>query len=828
MRSIHRLCAAMLAVFMLSALLCSCANIGNFGKDNGGSQNMQENAGIDPLDLVSTKTAPAPVIPDYSGKNTLKVAVDSTVGTVSPFFVESDAEITAADLSHVKLLDTERGGRVVTRGIDGQSFEYNGTAYTYFGISNVTVTKNADGTAAYDIALREDVFFSDGTNLTADDVIFCMYVLLDPSYSGYSSLSGLPIKGLDSYRMGMSTLSDIIYQAKDGGAGSSFSSSDAQAYSERLKQASETYISDVLRYVKDNCATSDMLSAHAGKWGTSVSENENLTPAYAMVLFGYAEWEKDADGEYTGALVTADGTNYDCVGRFPDKGELFSAIMSQYRTPGELAASSSDVADFDRSLRDAFADSYEYYFEVMHRSGSSASSVSGIKKTGMYGIRVELERYDASDIYGFCFYVAPLHVYGSRDEYKYTEDRFGFGKGDIRQIKTIGSTVCSGAYIYKGARTGAYRFERNALYYLGCPYVSYVELLPDAAGADAAGDISEGKYDITTAELDGRLISSVKNLNSTGSLEGDIVSLTKLSTGVYGYIGLNASELRIGQDASSEQSRALRRALGILLSYHKNASVYSYYGERAELVDLPLDIGSYVIDESVDMYSTDSLGESIYRDGMSETEKKAAATEAARGYLVLAGYVFDAETKKITGAAEGAPLELEFLLCGGGDYDSPAFDAVKNTADLLSGMGITLSITDVGSPEAMTERLREGKVQLWAFSRALEAETDLYSGYYSKNSPAYAEGTAENLFSVSDRALDALLEQGKSTVDERERAQIYARCFELLGEWGAEVPMYIEYSAFLCTAQRMAKDCELADMTRHYTWADLAHAVQLS
>ena len=49
--------------------------------------------------------------------------------------------------------------------------EYNGTEYTYTGLSDITVTQGEDETV-YDIKLRDDVKFSDGEPLTADDLIF--------------------------------------------------------------------------------------------------------------------------------------------------------------------------------------------------------------------------------------------------------------------------------------------------------------------------------------------------------------------------------------------------------------------------------------------------------------------------------------------------------------------------------------------------------------------------------------------------------------------------------------------------------------------------------
>ena len=99
---------------------------------------------------------------------------------------------------------------MVLNGIEGETREYNGTDYTYHGPADCVVTENADGTVTYDIKLREDLKFSDGEPVTIDDVIFSMYVFLDPTYDGSVTMYSTPIVGLDEYRSSMTTLSKLI------------------------------------------------------------------------------------------------------------------------------------------------------------------------------------------------------------------------------------------------------------------------------------------------------------------------------------------------------------------------------------------------------------------------------------------------------------------------------------------------------------------------------------------------------------------------------------------------------------------------------------------
>ncbi len=141
----------------------------------------------------------APVVQD----KTLVVGTMNFDGKFSPFFYTNSYENEVLSLVHQSLLGTDREGAVVLRGIQGEVRPYNGTDYLYTGIADCTVTENPDGTVFYHITLKEGVQFSDGTQMDIDDVIFSLYVPLDPSYDGIMTLYSLPIQGLAEYRENM-------------------------------------------------------------------------------------------------------------------------------------------------------------------------------------------------------------------------------------------------------------------------------------------------------------------------------------------------------------------------------------------------------------------------------------------------------------------------------------------------------------------------------------------------------------------------------------------------------------------------------------------------
>ena len=116
--------------------------------------------------------------------DTLVVGTQNFDGKFSPFFYTNSYDNDVISLVHLRLLETDREGAVVLRGIEGEVRPYNGTEYLYRGIADCAVTENSDGTVFYDFTLRQDVTFSDGSVMDTDDVIFSMYVPLDRDYDG--------------------------------------------------------------------------------------------------------------------------------------------------------------------------------------------------------------------------------------------------------------------------------------------------------------------------------------------------------------------------------------------------------------------------------------------------------------------------------------------------------------------------------------------------------------------------------------------------------------------------------------------------------------------
>lgn len=147
-----------------------------------------------------------PVLLTGCGKQTeVQTLVVGTLhfdGKFSPFFSTNAYENDMLALVHLPLLSTDREGSVVMEGIAGETRPYNGTDYTYTGIASCQITEHGQERIVYRISLRPGVRFSDGEAADIDDVIFSLYVALDPAYDGTMTAYSMPIRGLSDYREG--------------------------------------------------------------------------------------------------------------------------------------------------------------------------------------------------------------------------------------------------------------------------------------------------------------------------------------------------------------------------------------------------------------------------------------------------------------------------------------------------------------------------------------------------------------------------------------------------------------------------------------------------
>ncbi len=125
----------------------------------------------------------------------------------NPFFSTSATDGEVIGQTQVGMLTSDKDGNPIC-GADQPTvvLDYKTTMYDANG--NVSTAGDVEGSTTYEFLIKNGVKFSDGTALTIKDVLFSLYVYLDPAYTGSSTIYSTDIKGLNAYRAQDPSLED--------------------------------------------------------------------------------------------------------------------------------------------------------------------------------------------------------------------------------------------------------------------------------------------------------------------------------------------------------------------------------------------------------------------------------------------------------------------------------------------------------------------------------------------------------------------------------------------------------------------------------------------
>ncbi len=708
-------------------------------------------------------------------EQTLVVGYDNFSSKFSPFFAQTAYDQDVASLASVSLLSSDREGNVVLKGIEGETIPYNGTDYFYNGIADCTVTQNDDGTVVYDFQLRDDIKFSDGTPLTADDAIFSMYVLSDPAYDGSSTFYAQPIVGMEEYRAGMDTLFNLLSAAgRDNTDFTNWDEATQTAFWADVDQAGEKFVQEIVDY----CV--------AAGYNTADQPIGTIT----------ATWGFGADDDAT--LL-----------------DVFNIMVENYG--GDLVAL-SDTESAGSSLFDLMNDYNAYTVAVS--TGESAPNISGIEKTGDYSLKITMNKFDAVAIYQVGVTVAPLHYYGDASLYDYANNSFGFKKGDLSIVKDkTTKPLGAGPYKFVSYENGVVSFEANENYWKGEPKIKHLQL-KETPASDKITGVASGTFDVTDPTMNLAALDSIKSYNSNGEIIGDVIETNLVDNLGYGYLGIAASNVKVGSDKASAESKALRKAFATLFAAYRDTVINSYYGEMATVIQYPISNTSWAAPKPADegyklAYSVDADGNSIYTDSMTEEDKEAAALAAAVTFFKAAGFTYDEATGTFTAAPEGARMTYEVIIPGGGTGDHPAYGILTAAKEALATIGITLEINDPADSNILWDALDADTADMWAAAWGATVDPDMYQIYHSDN---YMAGTTSNHYAIQDSQLDELIMAARVSADQSYRKATYKQCLDIILDWACEIPTYQRQNAIIFSTQRVNMDTVTPDITTYWGW----------
>lgn len=743
------------------------------------------------------ETVAAPLVVGYTSFNEV----------FSPFFARSQADKDVTAMTQVNLITLDRMGSVIYNGIEGETTSYNGVDYTYYGIADIEVKNKKDGTTVYDFTLREDIKFSDGEVLNADDVIFTMYVLCDPLYDGPYTLGDAPIQGLEEYQSSMITLFDaLVLAGRENTDFTYWDQATQEAFWKELEAAGTQFAQDIVDYVAETSGVEDIAKA-AKLWGyEGLADNASTTEFFYRMCEAY-NWDLKALSDTEAA------------------GKSLFSLMETY---------------------DNYTKGVQLDLEVTH--------ITGIEKTGEYSVRVTMTEQNAANIQYFDIPVAPQHYYGNPSLYQYEENRFGFVKGDLSLLhedaihsnKDI-APMGAGPYVFVPAEETddeeesaiELNFQANENYYLGKAKTEVVNFVEISTAKKINGIVS-GKIDLTDVSMTKKVAENIAEANQKvvdeavaeatengteidPSTIADVVSCISFDDTGYGYIGMNANVINVNGDAESQKSIALRKAFATLFAVYREEVIENYYGGNAAVINYPVSNTSWAAPNAEQKgyktaYAVGADGKAIYTDEMSEDEKYAAAKDAALKFFEKAGYTV--ENGIVASAPEGAAMEFEVLVSGNGLGEHPSYMILVDTKEALAEIGINLVITDVTEDEQLWDAIDAGTCGIWAAAWDAGADPDIYDMYHS-------EGAYSYMYGIDDAELSSYIEKARKESDQSDRAKLYKKSFDIVLDWAVEVPVYQKQNGIIFSDARINTATLTPDMTEYYGWLDEIHNIEM-
>lgn len=719
------------------------------------------------------------------------------------------------------------------------------------GDGAVAGRSDAEGSTVYEFVIKNGVQDSTGTDLTVMDALFNLYVYLDPAYSGSSTIYSTKIKGLQAYRLqdpaatedsaednltyyayAENRINALIDWSEDGGGVENLTE-DQKADLEKVK---DLYLDEL---------TSDWNST-VGSWVESYKDY-TFTEEWQVYMYiegivqrqtytnaqGGTSYRTDANGKYLTSL-DPDETNTvvhqnlidevaAATAGLTDEYEILEA-KKEYCINQVYGANTIDTQiDYILTYCNTAGTALEYFmaderskaFEdklvdgqlaVPSISGITVSKASSLKneytgETTSYGedhdiLRIEIDGVDPKAKWNFSVTIAPMHYYSDKAHYDKAMAAYNAGKlydnscvdfgvefNDIAWFNDVltaseknGLPVGAGAYKavsynWTDTTNRTEFFHNNIAYFARNPYF---ETLGSGVNNAVINRVQYKVYAddkivsaLQTGEIDyGEPIATATNLSA---FKDNLRTITYL-TGGYGYAGINPKYV-----PDIEVRQAIMHAFD-------TSSIVSYYGtDLVNLINRPISSTSWADPKAKDRYY----------------ERWTDPNQIIELVETSGNWYYDDADGKLKGVADDQPLKLTFTIAGE-TTDHPAFRMFEAAQKFLNSCGFEITVQqDITA----LQKLVTGDLAVWAAAWSSSIDPDPYQ-VYSKNSNASStnnwykngilrdDGSTFGAEQVIVDELAELIDEGRSTLNQAERKEIYAQTLDLIMNLAVEFPTY--------------------------------------
>lgn len=768
-------------------------------------------------------------------------ATDALDGNFNPFFATSATDTNIAAMTQVGMLTTDAKGNPKC-GMDVPTVvrEYKQTMKD----GNGDVTQNGEaaskengGTTEYEFIIKNGMKFSDGQDLTIRDVLFNLYVYLDPYYMGSATIYSTDIVGLKAYRLQDESATDDSEEADD-----MFAASATQRIMDMLNYLDPDDAQPALteQVEKDIEKVKELfLEEVTSDWALCAGTQESYKDEYTFtedweiyyfnegiiqVQYTQGKPERDENGKYITSLDVAgnelranieeaknDTANIQAImqreGCTEEEAKAYAvkefAINNVYESNIAINSSIADVIRYwqtgSKIREELIAEERSNYYKDRFEENAGEQVVKSVSGITTYKtdkdfsgndlgaqhdvLKIVINGVDPKAIWNFAFSVAPMHYYSSAEAIATTP--FGVKFSDKEFFDTVlqapqKNGLPMGAGVYKASNEkGSSDVTKDNFYRNNWVYFernTFFETMGDASIHNA--NIKYLRY---------KVVGSDKILNALqagdidfGEPQATVNNLTEI--GKYDY--LNSKDYTtngygyVGVNPKYVPDIQVRQA--IMKAMDTASIVTNYYTESlADVIYRPMSTLSWA-----------------YPTGCTEHESIAYTTTKSE----IEALVEDAGWRKADANSvymkEGKPLKITFTIAGE-TTDHPAYEMFQDAAKFLNSCGFDISVT---TDITALKKLATGGLAVWAAAWSSTVDPDLYQVYHKDSKATSIKNWGyDTIFADSDQfsdeqyiidKLSAKIEEGRQTLDEATRKTIYAEALDLIMELAVELPTY--------------------------------------
>lgn len=774
----------------------------------------------------------------------LVMATEALDGNFNPFFATSATDTEVIAMTQIGMLGVDKDGKPTCGENEATvALDYKETMLNASGAA----TQNANEAAftEYEFIIKNGIKFSDGVALTIKDVLFNLYVYLDPVYMGSATIYSTDIVGLKSYRAQDKNMEDAseseIQQIFYANAQQRLTnimnyldpknseSASAQVTADLKTIFGEPGNSDVLTDSQKNSLFYEEVESD---WTNSVGQLESFEEKYTFtedwqvylyneglisIKYENGEVQRDDNGKYITSLDD-ELNQYDEIMADETTDEKINAYIAA--NPGADKAIAKENLIKNKAIEMVFneytftedkqlfvlrywmtganalekfaAEEKTAWFENVDDKVESISGITTGKTTKDYDgndlgaehdvLKIKIYGVDPKAVWNFAFGVAPMHYYSNKE--------------------TIDSTKY-------GVKTGDIKFFDNVL------KDSEKTKLPVGAGVYKASNAKETNVD-GSSFYNNNWVYFERNTYFETAGEGLCnAKIKKLRFKVVSpdnvIQALESKDIDYGEPNASVDNMTKLSGISHITSYSYKTNGYGYVGinpkhvpdlEVRQAIMMAMDTLSII-----KVYYGGTLADPIYRPmsttnwayptGVKEYKDVAYTTnkQAIIDRVKEAGWVMGNDGKFYK---DGKTLKYKFTIAGE-STDHPAFKMFEAAAETLNACGFDIT---VGTDVSALSKLASGELAVWAAAWSSTVDPDMYQVYHKDSNATSVKnwgydvilhdttGKYSREYDIIVNKLSPKIEEGRETIDEAKRKKIYAEALDMVMSLAVELPTY--------------------------------------